>query len=54
MEYTTIKIPVQLAKSIDKLIEELELGFRNRTEYVNHLLRNKINELKQQEAVASV
>lgn len=46
--YVTVKIPKELGNKIDKLIEILELGYRNRTEFVIDAIRRrveKINEL---------
>ena len=45
-EYTTVKIPVELAKEIDQIIEELHLGYRHRSEFVVETIRNKVIALR--------
>ena len=41
-EYTTIKIPKTLAKEIELLIKELNLGYRNRSEFIIETIRNRV------------
>jgi len=40
--YTTIKIPKDLAESIDRYIDSTEIGYRNRTEFVVEATRGKL------------
>jgi len=47
MEYTTVKIPKELALTIDTIIKNHALGFKNRTDFTIHCLRIKIAELKE-------
>jgi metal-responsive CopG/Arc/MetJ family transcriptional regulator len=37
--YINVKIPVELAKEIDKLIEKKGLGYRSRAEFVAEAIR---------------
>lgn len=42
-KYVTVKIPKDLASIIDNYIENSNLGYRNRTEYIVTIIREKIN-----------
>ncbi|MCG3254718.1 MAG: CopG family transcriptional regulator [Candidatus Heimdallarchaeota archaeon] len=55
-EYVTFRIPKSLIDSVEELIKESELGYRNRSEFVIESVRLRLRELKTQkeEAVASV
>lgn len=41
-KYTNVAIPEELAKFIDRHIEENKLGFRSRAEFVIEAIRNKL------------
>ena len=42
LEYTTVKIPKELATEIDELIEILKLGYRSRSEFAVDVIRNSV------------
>ncbi len=45
--YTTIKVPDELLKEIEKLIKDHpELGYRNRSEFIIEAIRDRIILLK--------
>ncbi len=47
-EYVTFRIPKSLIDSVEKLIEETDLGYRNRSEFVIESVRLRLRELKTQ------
>lgn len=38
-DYTTIKIPTDLAARIEEIVDEHRWGYRNRTEFIIHAIR---------------
>jgi metal-responsive CopG/Arc/MetJ family transcriptional regulator len=45
-QYVNVKIPVQLADEIDKIIEKKLLGYRSRGEFVAESVREKLIQIK--------
>ena len=44
--YVNVKLPDELAKEIDKLIEDRTLGYRSRGEFVTEAARSLFIEIK--------
>jgi len=44
--YVNIKIPVELADEIDKILEKKLLGYRSRAEFVTESIRDKLIQVK--------
>jgi hypothetical protein len=45
-QYVNVKIPVELADEVDKVIEKKLLGYRSRGEFVAESIREKLIQLK--------
>jgi len=45
-KYIQIGIPEDLISTVEKLIKDLELGYRNRTEFIIEAVRDKVSKLK--------
>lgn len=45
IEYTTIKIPKDLAEAVDQALPHLFYGYRNRTEFIVDSIRNKLHKV---------
>lgn len=45
--YVTVKIPKELANQIDDYIKNSKLGYRNRTELIIEIVRDKVVQLRQ-------
>jgi metal-responsive CopG/Arc/MetJ family transcriptional regulator len=45
-QYVNVKIPVELAKEIDKVVEKKFLGYRSRAEFVAESVRDKLMQIK--------
>ena len=46
--YVNVKIPVELAGEIDKILEKKLLGYRSRAEFVAEAVRDKLIQVKKQ------
>jgi metal-responsive CopG/Arc/MetJ family transcriptional regulator len=44
--YINVKIPVELADEVDKILEKKLLGYRSRAEFVAEAVRDKLIQLK--------
>jgi len=44
--YVNVKIPVELADEIDKILEGKLLGYRSRAEFVAEAIRDKLIQVK--------
>lgn len=44
--YVNIKIPVELAGEVDKILDRKLLGYRSRAEFVADAIRDKLIQLK--------
>jgi len=44
--YVNVKIPVELADEIDKILERKLLGYRSRAEFVAEAIRDKLIQVK--------
>ena len=44
--YVNIKIPVELADEVDKILEKKLLGYRSRAEFVVEAVRDKLIQMK--------
>jgi metal-responsive CopG/Arc/MetJ family transcriptional regulator len=44
--YVNVKIPVELADEVDKVVEQKILGYRSRAEFVAEAVRNKLIQVK--------
>ena len=47
--WTTIALPDELIKEVDRIIKSRVLGYRNRQEFVKDAVRRRIEELKRLE-----
>jgi len=47
-KYVTIKVPKDLVDEIEDLIEKLNLGYRNRSEFIIETVRNRVLSLYEQ------
>jgi hypothetical protein len=45
-QYVNVKIPIELAEEVDKIIEKKTLGYRSRAEFVAESIRQKLIEVK--------
>ena len=45
--YVNVKLPVELADEVDKVVEKKVLGYRSRAEFVAESVRNKLIQVKQ-------
>ena len=45
-QYVNVKIPVELANEIDKIIEKKLLGYRSRAEFIAEATRDKLIQIK--------
>jgi metal-responsive CopG/Arc/MetJ family transcriptional regulator len=45
-QYVNVKIPVELADEIDKILEKKLLGYRSRAEFVAEAVRDKLVQVK--------
>jgi len=45
-QYVNVKIPVELADEIDKILEKKLLGYRSRAELVAEAIRDKLIQVK--------
>ncbi|MFQ5711363.1 MAG: ribbon-helix-helix domain-containing protein [Candidatus Geothermarchaeales archaeon] len=48
MKYTTVKIPKDIADTIDEVNSRLRLGYRSRTEFILDCIRRRLEELRSQ------
>ena len=44
--YVNVKIPVELADEVDKVLEKRLLGYRSRAEFVADAVRDKLIQVK--------
>jgi len=47
-QYVNVKIPVELADEVDKILEKKLLGYRSRAEFVAEAVRDKLIQVKKQ------
>jgi len=45
-QYVNVKIPIELADEIDKILEKKLLGYRSRAEFVAEAIRDKLVQVK--------
>ncbi len=45
-QYVNVKIPIELADEVDKVLEKKTLGYRSRAEFVAESIRAKLLEIK--------
>lgn len=45
-QYVNVKIPIELAEEVDKIIEKKTLGYRSRAEFIAESVRQKLIEIK--------
>ncbi len=45
-QYVNIKIPVELADEVDKILEKKLLGYRSRAEFVAEAIRDKLIQVR--------
>ncbi len=45
-QYVNVKIPIELADEVDKVIEKRLLGYRSRAEFVAESVREKLIQVK--------
>jgi metal-responsive CopG/Arc/MetJ family transcriptional regulator len=45
-QYINVKIPVELADEVDKILEKKLLGYRSRAEFVAESIRDKLIQIK--------
>lgn len=45
-QYVNVKIPVELADEVDKILEKKLLGYRSRAEFVAEAVRDKLIQVK--------
>jgi metal-responsive CopG/Arc/MetJ family transcriptional regulator len=45
-QYVNVKIPIELANEIDKVLEKKVLGYRSRGEFVAESVREKLMQVK--------
>jgi len=43
-QYTTVKLPAELAKAIQELIKRKKLGYRSTSEFVVETVRKRVEE----------
>ena len=44
--YVNVKLPVELADEIDRVVEKKLLGYRSRAEFVSEAVRDKLVQVK--------
>ena len=44
--YVNVKLPVELADEVDKILEKKILGYRSRAEFVAEAVRDKLLQVK--------
>jgi metal-responsive CopG/Arc/MetJ family transcriptional regulator len=44
--YVNVKLPVELADEVDKILEKKLLGYRSRAEFVTEAVRDKLIQVK--------
>jgi metal-responsive CopG/Arc/MetJ family transcriptional regulator len=44
--YVNVKLPVELADEVDKVIEKKVLGYRSRAEFISEAVRDKLIQVK--------
>jgi metal-responsive CopG/Arc/MetJ family transcriptional regulator len=44
--YVNVKLPVELADEVDKVLEKRFLGYRSRAEFVAEAVRDKLIQIK--------
>jgi len=44
--YVNVKMPVELADEVDKILEKKVLGYRSRAEFVSEAVRDKLVQVK--------
>jgi metal-responsive CopG/Arc/MetJ family transcriptional regulator len=44
--YVNVKLPVELADEVDKVLEKKLLGYRSRAEFVAEAVRDKLIQIK--------
>ena len=44
--YVNVKIPIELADEVDKVLEKKLLGYRSRAEFVAEAVRDKLIQIK--------
>ena len=45
-QYVNVKIPIELADEVDKVLEKRLLGYRSRAEFVAESVRDKLIQVK--------
>ncbi len=45
-QYVNVKIPVELADEVDKVLEKKLLGYRSRAEFVAEAIRDKLIQVR--------
>jgi metal-responsive CopG/Arc/MetJ family transcriptional regulator len=45
-QYVNVKIPVELANEVDKVVEKKLLGYRSRAEFITESVRDKLIQIK--------
>lgn len=45
-QYVNVKIPVELADEIDKILQQKLLGYRSRAEFVAESIRDKLIQIR--------
>ena len=45
-QYVNVKIPIELADEIDKILEKKLLGYRSRAEFIVEAIRDKLIQVK--------
>ncbi len=45
-QYVNVKIPIELADEVDKILEKKLLGYRSRAEFVAEAVRDKLMQIK--------
>ena len=45
-QYVNVKIPVEVAGEVDKILDKKLLGYRSRAEFVSEAVRDKLIQVK--------
>ncbi len=45
-QYINVKIPIELANEVDKILDKKLLGYRSRAEFITEATRDKLLQLK--------
>jgi metal-responsive CopG/Arc/MetJ family transcriptional regulator len=45
-QYVNVKIPIELADEVDKIVDKKLLGYRSRAEFVAEAIRDKLIQVK--------